>query len=60
MNPDSETAQAGEPVSGLQPHEVPVGTPLDWPVVDADGMPLLDRGVILARPEDRDVLFRQF
>lgn len=60
MNTDTETAQSGEPVSGLQPHEVSVGTPLDWPVVDADGMPLLGRGEILERPEDRDFLFRHF
>ena len=59
MNTDTEAARSGKPESGLQPHEVPVGTPLDWPVVDA-GMPLFGRGAILARPEDRDFLFRHF
>jgi hypothetical protein len=48
MNTDTE--------SGVQPHKVPVATPLDWPVVNAGGMPLFDRGAILARPEDRDFL----
>ncbi|HEY3597046.1 MAG TPA: flagellar brake protein [Paraburkholderia sp.] len=45
---------------GLQPREVSVGMPLDWAVVDGDGMPLLGRGAILARTEDRDFLFRHF
>jgi c-di-GMP-binding flagellar brake protein YcgR len=59
-NTGTEAAESGEPGSGLQPHEVPVGTALDWPVVDANGMPLLDRGAILARPADRDFLFQHF
>ncbi|SOE68502.1 c-di-GMP-binding flagellar brake protein YcgR, contains PilZNR and PilZ domains [Burkholderia sp. OK233] len=60
MSTDTEAVSSGKPESGLQPDEVPVGMPLDWPVVGADGMPLLDRGAILARREDRDFLFRHF
>lgn len=60
MNTHAETPKFGEPASDLQQSEVPVGTPLDWPIVDADGMLLFDRGAILGRTEDLDFLFQHF
>jgi hypothetical protein len=60
MNTHAETPKFGESASDLQQSEVPVGTPLDWPIVDADGMLLFDRGAILGRTEDLDFLFQHF
>ncbi|MGA7776483.1 MAG: flagellar brake protein [Paraburkholderia sp.] len=44
----------------LSPDIVPVGTPLDWPIVDSDGSLLLDAGAILAAVEERKFLFDHF
>lgn len=40
--------------------EVPVGTPLAWPIVNEDGTLLLDRGFTLARADERTFLFEHF
>ena len=39
---------------------VPVGTPLDWPIVDSDGTLLFDAGAILVGVEERKFLFDNF
>ncbi|WP_322008226.1 flagellar brake protein [Paraburkholderia tropica] len=44
----------------LTPADLPVGQPLDWPVVDEDGTLLLDRGASLVGDAERDFLFRHF
>jgi c-di-GMP-binding flagellar brake protein YcgR len=60
MNEDTvespvETAQAA-----LQLDTIPVGTPLDWPIVDHDGSLLFDTGAVLAAVEERKFLFNNF
>lgn len=44
----------------LGPGDIPVGTPLAWPVTDMDGTLLLDRGVVVINQAERDFLFQQF
>ncbi len=44
----------------LSPDTVPVGTPLDWPIIDSDGSLLLDAGAVLAAVEERKFLFDHF
>ncbi|WP_345814579.1 flagellar brake protein [Paraburkholderia sp. PREW-6R] len=39
---------------------VPVGTPLEWPIVDADGSLLFARGAALASTAERTFLFAHF
>lgn len=39
---------------------VPVGTPLDWPIVDRDGTLLFEAGAILVGVEERKFLFDNF
>ena len=39
---------------------VPVGTPLDWPIVDTDGTLLFASGTILATADERNFLFTHF
>lgn len=63
----SEIASATAAVSAtphdatpLTPADLPVGQPLDWPVVDVDGTLLLDRGASLVGDAERDFLFRHF
>jgi hypothetical protein len=48
------------PIEGLNRDDVPVGTPLPWPVVDHSGMLLLDQGVTLACAAEREFLFEHF
>lgn len=54
-----ETSSAARP-SALSPDAVPVGTPLDWPIVDADGALLFATGTILATTDERNFLFSHF
>ncbi|WGS53403.1 flagellar brake protein [Paraburkholderia sp. D15] len=44
----------------LKMDAVPVGTPLEWPVVDADGTLLFASGTILATTDERNFLFGHF
>lgn len=39
---------------------VPVGVPLEWPIVDADGTLLFTSGTILATTDERNFLFGHF
>ncbi|CAB3751767.1 flagellar brake protein [Paraburkholderia solisilvae] len=39
---------------------LPIGTPLEWPVVDADGSLLFERGAVVIGPEERRFLFAHF
>lgn len=44
----------------LEESDIPVGTPLDLRIVDADGRLLLDRGAVLPGVLDRTALYRFF
>ncbi|SIT39765.1 Type IV pilus assembly PilZ [Paraburkholderia ribeironis] len=44
----------------LSPDAVPVGTPLAWPIVGADGTLLFAAGTILATTDERNFLFAHF
>jgi c-di-GMP-binding flagellar brake protein YcgR len=62
-NPVEEHIEETSPVTptpALNLDTVPVGTPLDWPIVDADGTPLFERGAILATTDERSFLFAHF
>ncbi|WP_310630604.1 flagellar brake protein [Paraburkholderia sp.] len=53
-------ASASTDLATLTPADVPVGQPLDWPLVDRDGTLLLERGASLVGEVERDFLFRHF
>ncbi|MBN3806769.1 flagellar brake protein [Paraburkholderia sp. Ac-20336] len=44
----------------LNPDAVPVGSPLAWPIVDADGTLLFASGTVLATTDERTFLFTHF
>src|ERR1700761_8981287 len=44
----------------LNAEDVPIGTPLAWPIVDADGSLLFDRGAVVIGPDERRFLFEHF
>jgi c-di-GMP-binding flagellar brake protein YcgR len=44
----------------LQADAVPIGTPLEWPVIDADGSLLFERGAVVIGPDERSFLFAHF
>jgi c-di-GMP-binding flagellar brake protein YcgR len=44
----------------LTPADVPLGQPLEWPIVDRDGTLLLELGATLVGKMERDFLFRHF
>ena len=46
--------------SALELDAVPVGTPLPWPIVDADGAPLFASATTLATTDERAFLFQHF
>jgi c-di-GMP-binding flagellar brake protein YcgR len=54
------TNPANAPAALLNPDAVPIGTPLEWPVVDADGSLLFDRGAVVIGPDERRFLFAHF
>jgi c-di-GMP-binding flagellar brake protein YcgR len=52
---------APDPMSAaLTPDAVPTGTPLAFPITDADGTLLFASGTILATPDERQFLFDNF
>jgi c-di-GMP-binding flagellar brake protein YcgR len=53
-------ADAAAGATMLTPADVPLGQPLDWPLVDSDGTLLLERGATLVGEMERDFLFRHF
>jgi c-di-GMP-binding flagellar brake protein YcgR len=53
-------AQTEAPTPSLTLEAVPVGTPLDWPIADADGTLLFAGGTILATTDERKFLFDNF
>lgn len=61
-NPEEPLVEASaEPASpALNPDAVPVGTPLEWPIVDSDGTLLFERGAILVGDDERRFLFEHF
>ncbi|SDI28299.1 flagellar brake protein [Paraburkholderia phenazinium] len=54
-----ESSVKGVPAA-LTLDTVPVGTPLDWPIVDRDGALLFEAGAILVGIEERKFLFDNF
>src|ERR1700688_4812224 len=60
MTNENGEKKSDEPVTLLQPNDVPIGTPLEWPIVDAGGVLLFDRGATLLQAEDRTFLFQHF
>jgi c-di-GMP-binding flagellar brake protein YcgR len=60
MSENGEDQKSDKPIALLQPNDVPVGTPLEWPIVDARGVLLFDRGATLLQAEDRIFLFQHF
>ncbi|MFZ6847342.1 flagellar brake protein [Undibacterium sp. RuRC25W] len=60
MNEGGENHISNEPVTLLQPNDVPIGAPLEWPIFDTCGVLLFDRGATLSQAEDRTFLFQHF
>lgn len=54
------THDAAPDAASLTPSDVPLGQPLDWPLVDHDGTLLFERGATLVGEMERDFLFRHF
>ena len=53
---------ASAPVAArhLSPDAVPVGTPLEFPIVDSDGALLFDRGAVVIGADEHRFLFQHF
>jgi len=60
MNEDTVGPPGEVTSSTLNLDTVPLGTPLNWPIVDSDGTLLFDAGAILADAEERKFLFDNF
>jgi len=60
MNEDTVKSPVETASAALNLDTVPVGTPLDWPIVDSDGAQLFDAGAILIGVEERKFLFDNF
>jgi hypothetical protein len=60
MTEDSAVPQFAQALVRLQPDDVPLATPLPWPLVAADGALLFDAGTTLADAAARDFVFRHF
>ncbi|HEV3424129.1 MAG TPA: flagellar brake protein [Paraburkholderia sp.] len=60
MNEDTVDSPVETAPAALTLDTVPVGTPLDWPIVDSDGTLLFDAGAILVSVEERKFLFDHF
>lgn len=60
MNENTVESPVGTAPAALSLDSVPVGTPLDWPIVDADGTLLFDTGTVLVGVEERKFLFDHF
>ncbi|WP_460902898.1 flagellar brake protein [Paraburkholderia jirisanensis] len=58
------TEHIAEPSSAasisLSEQTVPVGTPLEWPIVDGDGTLLFERGAVVLSADELRFLFAQF
>ncbi|WP_233855003.1 flagellar brake protein [Paraburkholderia sp. HD33-4] len=55
-----EETRPAAPSAALEPEMVPVGTPLPWPIVDADGTLLFASATTLATTDERAFLFQHF
>jgi c-di-GMP-binding flagellar brake protein YcgR len=60
MNEDTVELPVEAASAALSLATVPVGTPLDWPIIDRDGTLLFDAGAILVGVEERKFLFDNF
>ena len=64
MQTSEDTVDAGATASApsrqLSPDAVPVGTPLEFPLVDSDGTLLFERGAVVIGAEEHRFLFRNF
>ncbi|HEY3598561.1 MAG TPA: flagellar brake protein [Paraburkholderia sp.] len=59
-NDDLAASSPANPPATLAAEAVPIGTPLEWPVVDADGSLLFDRGAVVIGPDEHRFLFAHF
>ncbi|NYH17099.1 flagellar brake protein [Paraburkholderia bryophila] len=62
-NPVEQHSEENPPAASsaaLSMDAVPVGAPLEWPIVDADGTLLFSNGTILATTDERNFLFTHF
>ncbi len=59
-NVDIATPNVAPGLTGLSAETVPIGTPLEWPIVDADGSLLFDRGAVIIGADEHRFLFTQF
>ncbi|MFX1765051.1 flagellar brake protein [Paraburkholderia sp. A1RI-2L] len=56
----TDTLETAPGTASLTPADLPLGQPLEWPLVDHDGTLLLERGATLVGEMERDFLFRHF
>jgi c-di-GMP-binding flagellar brake protein YcgR len=59
-NEDIAEPNTPPPSVVLSERTVPVGTPLEWPIVDADGTLLFERGAVVLGPDEARFLFAHF
>ncbi len=55
-----DAAIAPDAAHTLTPDALPLGEPLEWPLVDHDGVLLMERGAIIVGTEERQFLFEHF
>jgi hypothetical protein len=61
MQTTEDSATPGPAASlALNEQTVPVGTPLEWPIVDVDGTMLFERGAVVLSADELRFLFAQF
>jgi c-di-GMP-binding flagellar brake protein YcgR len=60
VNEHAEPASTAAPSRVLTQDTLPVGTPLEWPVVDISGALLFAAGGVVATAAERDFLFTHF
>ncbi|MDB5989140.1 MAG: pilZ domain protein [Herbaspirillum sp.] len=60
MNASEEKQKSDASAALLQANDVPIGAPLEWPIFDAGGVLLFERGATLSQAEDRAFLFQHF
>ncbi|WP_433696347.1 flagellar brake protein [Paraburkholderia phenoliruptrix] len=54
------SAEPAPPSAVLSPEAVPIGTPIEWPIIGADGALLFASGTVLATVDERAFLFEHF
>ena len=57
---EETVADARQSLARLEPSEIPLGTPLEWPIVAADGAMLFDAGAVVPDGAALEFMFRHF